>query len=141
MRRLRRVWNLLDDACDPVDVLFDHLERIALPAGVVLRRPVVHPVIGEDHAHEPVALPDCRDCSIGKVVLVCAEAAGNVRCEDGYRRGDVVLHLELLEQGESLPDRLLVQDRKSTRLNSSHMSISYAVFCLKKKKKKKKKNN
>src|SRR5690242_20939384 len=30
-------------------------------------------------------------------------------------------------------------DRKSTRLNSSHMSISYAVFCLKKKKKTKKK--
>src|SRR5690348_17745191 len=28
------------------------------------------------------------------------------------------------------------QDRKSTRLNSSHPSISYAVFCLKKKKKK-----
>src|SRR5690242_7346871 len=28
------------------------------------------------------------------------------------------------------------EDRKSTRLNSSHMSISYAVFCLKKKKKK-----
>src|SRR5438309_2144007 len=31
-----------------------------------------------------------------------------------------------------------VIDRKSTRLNSSHSSISYAVFCLKKKKKKKK---
>src|SRR6266480_7875268 len=30
---------------------------------------------------------------------------------------------------------VLAQDRKSTRLNSSHMSISYAVFCLKKKKK------
>src|SRR5437899_9253984 len=30
-------------------------------------------------------------------------------------------------------------DRKSTRLNSSHLGISYAVFCLKKKKKKKKK--
>src|SRR6266480_1969301 len=30
------------------------------------------------------------------------------------------------------------EDRKSTRLNSSHMSISYAVFCLKKKKKKSK---
>src|SRR6266571_7444243 len=29
------------------------------------------------------------------------------------------------------------RDRKSTRLNSSHMSISYAVFCLKKKKKQK----
>src|SRR5438876_7651004 len=31
-------------------------------------------------------------------------------------------------------------DRKSTRLNSSHPSISYAVFCLKKKKKHKKKH-
>src|SRR5690554_7184560 len=30
-----------------------------------------------------------------------------------------------------------VQDRKSTRLNSSHVRISYAVFCLKKKKNKK----
>src|SRR4051794_41418919 len=30
---------------------------------------------------------------------------------------------------------LALQDRKSTRLNSSHPSISYAVFCLKKKKK------
>src|SRR5438876_7759907 len=29
--------------------------------------------------------------------------------------------------------RAFVQDRKSTRLNSSHPSISYAVFCLKKK--------
>src|SRR5690606_40003371 len=32
-------------------------------------------------------------------------------------------------------------DRKSTRLNSSHVKISYAVFCLKKKKKKNKKTN
>src|SRR5206468_10706479 len=32
-------------------------------------------------------------------------------------------------------------DRKSTRLNSSHDQISYAVFCLKKKKKKNKKSN
>src|SRR5690242_20967510 len=29
--------------------------------------------------------------------------------------------------------KLAARDRKSTRLNSSHMSISYAVFCLKKK--------
>src|SRR5436309_4421543 len=34
-----------------------------------------------------------------------------------------------------------VRDRKSTRLNSSHVKISYAVFCLKKKKKKKTKLN
>src|SRR5699024_12526395 len=30
---------------------------------------------------------------------------------------------------------MIIEDRKSTRLNSSHVSISYAVFCLKKKKK------
>src|SRR3712207_8981506 len=34
-----------------------------------------------------------------------------------------------------------VEDRKSTRLNSSHANISYAVFCLKKKKKKLVTNN
>src|SRR5437870_12588922 len=33
------------------------------------------------------------------------------------------------------------RDRKSTRLNSSHVAISYAVFCLKKKKKKNKQLN
>src|SRR5438876_4952963 len=33
----------------------------------------------------------------------------------------------------SLKDNVLTVDRKSTRLNSSHPSISYAVFCLKKK--------
>src|SRR2546430_9042327 len=32
-------------------------------------------------------------------------------------------------------ERFVTQDRKSTRLNSSHSQISYAVFCLKKKKK------
>src|SRR5437899_9441977 len=33
-----------------------------------------------------------------------------------------------------LPSNLISLDRKSTRLNSSHLGISYAVFCLKKKK-------
>src|SRR2546427_4028612 len=36
--------------------------------------------------------------------------------------------------------QVLERDRKSTRLNSSHSQISYAVFCLKKKKTKHKKN-
>src|SRR5436309_4601096 len=38
------------------------------------------------------------------------------------------------------PMLIVLVDRKSTRLNSSHVKISYAVFCLKKKKKKKKQN-
>src|SRR2546430_10333229 len=41
------------------------------------------------------------------------------------RRGDAPDHVAC--------DRLLEEDRKSTRLNSSHSQISYAVFCLKKK--------
>src|SRR5690625_7426223 len=35
---------------------------------------------------------------------------------------------------DRLAGRQLLPDRKSTRLNSSHVAISYAVFCLKKKK-------
>src|SRR5688572_32179852 len=48
-----------------------------------------------------------------------------------------------LRRDDALADesRHARQDRKSTRLNSSHSQISYAVFCLKKKKKKKKKRN
>src|SRR5436190_17218049 len=41
---------------------------------------------------------------------------------------------------ESRRDQIAHLDRKSTRLNSSHTVISYAVFCLKKKKKQKLKN-
>src|SRR5690348_18130103 len=44
------------------------------------------------------------------------------------RNGGITVHAKRKE------DQL--EDRKSTRLNSSHPSISYAVFCLKKKKKK-----
>src|SRR5256885_9958912 len=56
----------------------------------------------------------------------CSHGSGSARCASRQR-----------ERGragatESRPD----QDRKSTRLNSSHLVISYAVFCLKKKKQK-----
>src|SRR2546422_4038248 len=44
-----------------------------------------------------------------------------------FRPGDVRIH-------SPIAPRLLREDRKSTRLNSSHGYISYAVFCLKKKK-------
>src|SRR5947208_5482423 len=39
----------------------------------------------------------------------------------------------LLQTVEQLSESLTPRDRKSTRLNSSHQIISYAVFCLKKK--------
>src|SRR5207249_11144577 len=40
------------------------------------------------------------------------------------------------DTGSISTHRVSLEDRKSTRLNSSHVSISYAVFCLKKKNKK-----
>src|SRR3712207_7459973 len=53
------------------------------------------------------------------------------------RMGGWILQRQTLRgQGDSRL-RPLRADRKSTRLNSSHANISYAVFCLKKKKKKK----
>src|SRR5438270_6602100 len=39
-----------------------------------------------------------------------------------------------VEAGDTIHDLVRFLDRKSTRLNSSHSQISYAVFCLKKKK-------
>src|SRR3989442_2622703 len=43
-------------------------------------------------------------------------------------------HARLGRDDRHLPPLAREQDRKSTRLNSSHVRISYAVFCLKKKK-------
>src|SRR3712207_8183842 len=50
----------------------------------------------------------------------------------------VTIQVEALDRTKLLRDitEVLSEDRKSTRLNSSHANISYAVFCLKKKKKK-----
>src|SRR5207249_12265756 len=67
-----------------------------------------------------------------------------VPLEDLWARDDVerlfasVSRLEIRRGLSTLSDELLARfrrasrDRKSTRLNSSHVSISYAVFCLKK---------
>src|SRR3712207_8262066 len=48
--------------------------------------------------------------------------------------GFVILGVEAFWQNVAIGVVLIAADRKSTRLNSSHANISYAVFCLKKKK-------
>src|SRR5206468_12806905 len=52
---------------------------------------------------------------------------------DKYRRWPTSVSLFLRDERAYRAGEILVQDRKSTRLNSSHDQISYAVFCLKKK--------
>src|SRR2546426_7173086 len=61
----------------------------------------------------------------------------------GQRHGELRLRQSRAQRAHVAPAQRLVldaklRDRKSTRLNSSHLVISYAVFCLKKKKKNKK---
>src|SRR5207248_9295010 len=75
---------------------------------LVLRRGIA--VLGEPLSDLPLVEP----------------AARNSQCRRQGQLVDV--------QGEIDGGRFLDVDRKSTRLNSSHRTISYAVFCLKKKK-------
>src|SRR5947209_17262316 len=71
--------------------------------------------------------------SVGVVRALAAVVKAGVRDRVAFDAASLVLLVdgELHAVGGT-------RDRKSTRLNSSHANISYAVFCLKKKKKKKK---
>src|SRR5690554_2145759 len=85
-------------------------------------------------------------------LLLAAGADVNRRDSDGYtpvihaaENGHLSVVRALLAAGANVNvsqggESLLMKDRKSTRLNSSHVRISYAVFCLKKKNKKKNTN-
>src|SRR2546426_9174072 len=86
-----------------------------------------------------------QDHDSGRVLMVgfMNEEAFRKTVETGYATFFSRSRNKLWLKGETSGHRLLVKeistdcdrDRKSTRLNSSHLVISYAVFCLKKKKK------
>src|SRR5690242_11609581 len=69
-------------------------------------------------------------------VVPYGHAGGDVRRRTHRPRTAPLLDGDLVVRAHGRRRLGCVGDRKSTRLNSSHMSISYAVFCLKKKKKK-----
>src|SRR3712207_8086020 len=75
-----------------------------------------HAAGGGRHRIAPGAVPD----PVGG-----PDALPRPRLREAERQG---------RRGAGRGDLPLVRDRKSTRLNSSHANISYAVFCLKKKK-------
>src|SRR5690348_18349668 len=61
---------------------------------------------------------------------------GNRRVRTAGELLENKLRLGFTRMERAVRERMSIVDRKSTRLNSSHPSISYAVFCLKKKNKK-----
>src|SRR5690606_22364721 len=72
----------------------------------------------------------------GVVSEVVAVTIGHVQHQDVLRHALAMgADRAILIDGDAdLSSRATAKDRKSTRLNSSHVKISYAVFCLKKKK-------
>src|SRR3712207_8633561 len=88
----------------PYTTLFRSGELVGEHAG--------EPGPGHVHGDLPLGEPEARVVGVGVQVV----------------RGGVLLQADVELRG------LLARDRKSTRLNSSHANISYAVFCLKKKK-------
>src|SRR3712207_8483867 len=68
-----------------------------------------------------------------KVVDAAALAVFKEAAESGEQLALDEPHLIAALESLGGRDRPMVEDRKSTRLNSSHANISYAVFCLKKK--------
>src|SRR5690625_6466868 len=87
---------------------------------------------------EPGNVPDDR---LGDVLLDIVRGAFlGVPADLADHHDDVGLgvRLEFADRVDvgGADDRVPAEDRKSTRLNSSHVAISYAVCCLKKKKKK-----
>src|SRR2546430_8529998 len=72
----------------------------------------------------PVQLPE--DCVAMYLRYSRSELSDTWRSSADLERNDPHMHSQVNGATE--------QDRKSTRLNSSHSQISYAVFCLKKKK-------
>src|SRR5256885_12727962 len=78
-------------------------------------------------SHGPPLEPAQRTSRWGAAWIVKVEKG---RSRQGMMVGDMRVDAQQLQ----IIERFLARDRKSTRLNSSHLVISYAVFCLKKKK-------
>src|SRR5690554_3363144 len=106
-----------------------------------------------DNPNRAIYLAYHGDRAVGQIILSTSwnnyALIEDIRVDISYRKQGIGTRLigyakEWAKQRGLAGLRLETQnnniDRKSTRLNSSHVRISYAVFCLKKKKKKKKNN-
>src|SRR5690625_6800174 len=95
-------------------------------------RPVPHPYLSQLVLHPASRAPFCHGRTLplphfGQRSRRGADGAGTARPDPSVFHKTGIHHSGSAGTGTT--------DRKSTRLNSSHVAISYAVFCLKKKKK------
>src|SRR5436309_11651851 len=81
------------------------------------------------------ATTDIYTLSLHDALPICPSPRADVGGPRSLRRADVPLLRPELHHERPGHRGGAARDRKSTRLNSSHVKISYAVFCLKKKKK------
>src|SRR5205809_5264046 len=77
--------------------------------------------------------------SLHDALPICLTITENVISKPNTRRKILETGVDSIRGNAGITREIHARDRKSTRLNSSHGYISYAVFCLKKKKKKQKK--
>src|SRR5690625_1151704 len=82
------------------------------------------------HAHAVATVEPCKGESVP--VLVWQITPNDEKALDRYEGWPHLYRKETIKV--KVDKKTLNADRKSTRLNSSHVAISYAVFCLKKKK-------
>src|SRR5947209_9109752 len=119
-----RLAALMQSIIGKPGVPLTHMFPINVPNVLTLLRILLLPVLG-------VALLD-RTPNGDVLAAVVFAVASLTDAIDGYlarSRQWVTTFGKLMDP---VADKLLVIDRKSTRLNSSHANISYAVFCLKK---------
>src|SRR5437870_10862273 len=120
-----QLWRAADLGQDPANPRVAD-ERLSQPRGRILDRN--GQVLADTESTPHSTRRQYSDPSLVHTIGFHSDRFGDTNLEAAY---DAELRGERSQQ---LPGSC--RDRKSTRLNSSHVAISYAVFCLKKKKKK-----
>src|SRR5690625_7051944 len=119
-------------------------KRWALVLSVGAARGIAHAgvlkVLEEEDLRDDLIVGTSVGALAGVFMAAGVSAARTIRLAETLRWSSiarpVINRMGLLSNDKlgELVERALPVDRKSTRLNSSHVAISYAVFCLKKKK-------